>query len=194
MSNQTNRLDSHSKILRVFPAFPNVRTVLLCLLLFCVSAFSGCSKGSTPPPSEPTPPITHEPSNNDLIEAVRNNVAGKTYMESVSRTERRQHVCSQMDVETDPNAKHNPELARCPSVGHVYYTPVTTWVNEQRTCASLPGPQFGWSVMPLGENVWRVSQSGGSWDVEKLQGQAANAGNVIRLSDFSFAITAHQKC
>jgi len=147
-----------------------------------------------PPPSDATPVITHEPSNNDLIEAVRNSVAGKTYAESVPRTEQQQHVCSQMDVETDPNAKHNPELARCPSVGHVYYTPVTTWVNEQRTCDSLPGAAVGWSVMPVREDVWRVSQSGSSWDIQKLEGQAANAGNVIRFSGFAFTITAHQKC
>jgi hypothetical protein len=179
----------------VFTAFANVRTALLCALLSCLFIVSSCSKPSTPLPNEPTPPpITHEPSNNDLIQAVRNSVAGKTYAESVPRTEQQPHTCSQMDVETDPYAQHNPELAKCPSAGHVYYAPVTTWVDEQRPCASLPDPSFGWSVMPLRENLWRVSQSGSSWDVEKLEGQAANAGNAIRFSDFAFAITAHQKC
>jgi hypothetical protein len=100
-----------------------------------------------------------------------------------------------MDVDFDPYMPHNPELAKCPYEGKTY----TDWESvsrpETRTCPSLPeANQPGWYVEDLGEDRWRVSRGGSTWDVEKIEGGAANVGDVIKVSSFAFAIKAHQAC
>src|SRR5262245_12509935 len=102
--------------------------VILPLIFFPTGCRSVPSNGGHNSSSEP---ITSEPSRDDLIQAVRNDVNGKTYYRTsnkpVTRYERRPHSCSQFDVDRDPYMPRNPELARCPRVGATY------WVNETIT-------------------------------------------------------------
>ncbi len=169
--------------------------ILACFLLALLTACSGGNKSS---PNEqtklPIPQSSGEPSSADLIQAVRDSVSGKTYPQQVSHTEQQRHTCTQEDVELDPNAKHNPELARCPHVGAVYAVPVTTWATETRPCAALTAPDSVWSVQKTGNDTWRLSQFGSVWDVTKQGGQASSVGTTVRVSQFGFGINAHQPC
>jgi hypothetical protein len=97
----------------------SIRAAFISVLI--VHGVNGCSKGNRGPE-----PIIEagdaEPSREDLIQAVRNSVAGKEYVEQVAKTrsvphqEEVVHTCTQYDVDLDPYAKHNPELAKCPRV------------------------------------------------------------------------------
>jgi hypothetical protein len=79
-------------------------------------------------------------------------------------------------------------------VGATHWVPETTTVNQQRACPQLPGREFGWAVERVNADSWRVSNAGSVWDVSKLGGNAVNQGNSIRIANFSFVISAHQKC
>jgi len=137
---------------------------------------------------------TGEPSSADLIQAVRNSVIGKTFSRQGSRWEQQQRTCSQFDVDMDPNAKHNPELAKCPRVGAVYRVPVMVPTTETVGCPPLTAPDSEWTVQKVGPNAWRLSQSGSAWDVTKIEGQSNSAGKTVRTSRFNFAVNSHQAC
>ena len=138
------------------------------------------------------PPITPEPSREDIIQAVRRSVEGKTYTENVSQQEPTTRMCSEMDVETDPYMPRNPELAKCPRVGAPYTTWQTVTKPEVRECKSLPGPESGWNVQALPPDRWRVSRGASVWDVEKTSGRRVE--KAVTVSSFTFAITPHQNC
>jgi hypothetical protein len=123
------------------------------------------------------------PTSEDIINAVRRSVSGKTYTVSTTKQERKAHYCGQKD-----------NSGRCPYAGAIYYTYAGVPVRETRTCNPLPEPQFGWSVQTAGEDRWRVINSGSAWDVEKTDGSATQAGELIRISRFAFRIHPHQDC
>lgn len=160
------------------------------IVFITVVVLTAC--GSKDSPSIPT--ITSDPTRTDIIEAVRDSVNGKTYTATIFRDEAVFHTCSQMDVDMDPYMPHNPELAKCPSVGATYTTWETYTEYETRTCEALPGPEYGWYVEELGDDKWRVTYSGSVWDVEKLEGGAASMGDTVHVSGFVFKITAYQDC
>jgi hypothetical protein len=180
-------------------------SILACIVT--IALVTGCgnatNNGNHKSSSEP---ITTEPSQADLIQAVRNSVNGKTYSRTstanrpVTRYERRPHTCTQFDVDRDPYMPRNPELARCPRAGHTYWTdePVTETesqkVTETLQCPTLPGAEFGWSVVPAGDDTWRVSVNGSTWDVTKVDGGAVGVPGVVRVSKFTFTIKPHQNC
>jgi len=181
-----------------------VSAVTLALIgVIVIATTAACSKNQQQRLNEA---MDAEPSREDLIQAVRSSVAGKEYTESGVRTqsvpheERVAHVCSQYEVDTDPNAKRNPELARCPRAGYTrwetktVYTSEMTHVNETKHCESLPGPQSGWGVLKSGSDRWLVSYGGESWDVEKVRGNRVGAGQVLHVSRFTFEIRPRQKC
>lgn len=173
-----------------------------CFIL--AMAAGGCSRRPSSKHTEQIQPEFGEPSREDLIEAVRNSVAGKSYTEtvqqtkSVPRTERRAHTCTQYDVDLDINAKRNPELAKCPHAGATYWVDETVYVNETtdvpqtRICESLPGPESGWSVMPSGNDTWRVSYAGKSWDVKKESFKGVPG--AVSIKRFEYTIKSNQPC
>jgi len=166
-------------------------TAFIIVTMIAIVVLGGCGGGGSQPP---IPTITADPSREDIIQAVRRSVEGKTYTVMTVRQESRLHTCSQYDVDFDPYMPRNPELAKCPYVGATYTTWESVTEPETRTCDSLPGPEYGWRVEELGNDRWRVSQSGSVWDVEKLDGSSASVGEVVRVSSFSFAIKPHQDC
>ena|ERR1700739_3521785 len=172
--------------------------IVPCGLAIMSGTFGGCSKPSNSTHMErtnaPKSDSSGEPSREDLIEAVRKSVEAKNYSESVPQSERRSHTCNQYDVDADPNAKNNPELARCPRVGATYWTTEPIYVNQSVHCQSLPGPQLGWTVNQRTSDSWLVSYSGSAWDVSKVEGTSVNQNDSVRVSKFSFFVTAHQKC
>lgn len=159
--------------------------IVSCSLVVMSGAFVSCSTHLERTDTAKSD-STSEPSREDLIEAVRKSVEGKKYSESVPESQRKQHTCSQYDVDTDPNAKHNPELARCPHVGATYWTTETTYVNNSLPCQTLPGPQSGWTVSQRTNDSWRVSYSGSSWDVAKTSGTSVNEQDSVSVSKFAF--------
>jgi hypothetical protein len=128
---------------------------------------------------------SQEPSREDIIQAVRNHVGGKTYSKTVKKDVPRTHTCSQIEVNIDP---------RCPFPGATYSINESKTVTETHTCSSLPGPEAGWSVTSTGNDTWRVSHAGSAWDVTKADGRAAGAEGVIRVSEFAFKIKPQQDC
>ena len=138
-----------------------------------------------------------DPSKEDLIQAVRNHVSGKTYRKPSFETRRRSRTCSQMDVDRDPHAKRNPELARCPHVGATYWVNERVSVQKRHTCPQPPGPSQGWSVQKLSSKQWRVSNSGSSWNLTHLRSESREV-DVIHLQIEgkmnTFRIDAHQDC
>jgi hypothetical protein len=144
-----------------------------------------------------SPPITlaPEPTRTDVIEAVRRSVTGTTYAEIVYEDVSRLGTCTQIDVDFDPYMPHNPELARCPAVGHTY----TEWDRvantEVRSCPTPPEADApGWYVEPLADGRWRVSQGASSWTVTKLGGGAVGVADIIGVAGFRFEIAADQAC
>lgn len=150
----------------------------------------GCGGGS----KAPIPTISKEPTRDDIIQAVRRSVNGKTYQDTETQQEARWHTCSQIDVDRDPYMPHNPELARCPYEGARYTTYETVTDRVTRKCKSLPDAQFGWHVEKTSDNHWRVTQSGKEWRVRKLEGGSANVGDTVRVSSFRFLITTDGPC
>jgi hypothetical protein len=155
-----------------------------CAIVSDCALSAGCSKD--PPPS-PVKVSVHgtssddDASNNNIIEAVRQSVSAKHFTESVWQTQRQPHTCTQLDVERDPRARDNPELARCPRVGATYYTDQQTQSSTSVQCPSLPGPQMGRTVSAKGPDSWWVSQAGNSWAVR-------------RAGKGAFSVVAHQRC
>jgi len=182
-----------TKVLRLY-----ILQIALWSLALVSAILISCSKSTHLEDSEgsgaATPESSSEPSREDLIEAVRKTVEGKSYSESAPQSQRQLHTCSQYEVDIDPNAKHNPELARCPRVGATYWTTGTIYVNNSVPCQPLPGPQFGWAVSQRTSDSWLVSYSGSGWDVSKIEGTSANERDSVRVSNFGFLVTAHQKC
>jgi hypothetical protein len=159
---------------------------LSATLLSCSSkpTFSVNKDRSTPPEG---------PSRDDLINAVRRSVESKTIVQQVPQQRTKTNICSQYDVEADPNAKHNPELARCPRAGATYTTIETDYVSQNVKCPGLPASSTGWDVSKVGPDSWRVSNGGSSWTVSKTEGRTDDAGSV-HLSSFTFKVNAHQPC
>lgn len=167
------------------------RTLGLALsVAVSLMVLSGCSWDKDT--NEPL--ITAEPSRSDLIQAVRNSVRGKTYTMEVPEQRAVQHTCSQVDVDLDIHAKHNPELARCPHVGATYQTQETVYVSQLQPCQEPSGSDDSWSVNEMGEDTWHVSQAGRVWIVRKIEGSSANIGDIVRVSGFAFAIEPQQAC
>lgn len=167
--------------------------VLIIFIILGSTVLVGCG-GSNQPSVPSIPTITTTPSREDIIQAIRRSVDGKTYSVTTEHQESQLHTCSQFDVDLDPYMPHNPELARCPSVGASYTTWETVTERETRSCQPLPDPEYGWYVEEVGQNRWKVSLSGSEWSVEKLDGASASAGDYIKVSGFSFAIQAYQDC
>ncbi len=168
----------------------NAIATFIIFAMVAIVALSGCGGNDKPP----IPTITKTPSREDIIQAVRRSVEGKTYRVMTERQESKLHTCTQFDVDLDPYMPHNPELAKCPYVGKTYTTWETVAEPETRTCKPLPGPEYGWQVEKLDDDRWRVSLSGSVWDVEKLDGASASAGEYIKVSSFTFAIQGAQDC
>ncbi|MDM9384150.1 hypothetical protein QUB80_26085 [Chlorogloeopsis sp. ULAP01] len=156
-------------------------------------AIGGCSQGNGSF-DQPTPPISTDPSREDVIQAVRNSVRGKTYTVEVPEQKSVQRTCSPIDVNNDIHAPRNPELARCPRVGATVQTWKTVYVSKTQTCEEPPGAEFGWLVNDIGDDTWRVSQAGSVWIVKKLEGASAGVKDVIRVSGFTFTIEPQQDC
>ena len=187
---------SRRRVLRLKHSSAIVAFVLVSLVVGLVLAGCGSNdENSIATLPIPIPTFTKNPSQEDIIEAVRRSVNGKTYSVSVpsSRQESVEHTCSQMDVDLDPYMPHNPELARCPKVGATYKTWITVDESETqtRTCEPLPEQDAGWHVEEAGDNKWRVSINGSTWDVEKLDGASANVGEYVAVSDFAFMVTPY---
>ena len=166
--------------------------VLLCLL--AVVILSACEDNSSS--SSKPPVVSKEPSENDITEAVRRSVNGKTYQVETTKQRNAYRTCSQQDVDLDPNMPRNPELARCPRVGHRYQVTESYTVTETRRCSSLPqaGAEYGWRVADNGKDRWRVSNTGRVWDVSLLGGGAVNIEDAVKVSSFTFKIEPHQDC
>jgi hypothetical protein len=178
--------------------YTHARQIVSCAVVLLFIFLVSCSKAKSSADQEQTraltPQSSDEPSREDLIEAVRRSVEAKSYSESVPQSQRWSHACSQYDVDVDPYAKENPQLARCPYVGATYWTTETIYVNQFVHCQTLPGPQFGWTVNPRTSDSWLVSHSGSAWDVSKVEGTSANQGESVHVSKFSFLVVPHQKC
>lgn len=166
--------------------------MILIAMAFIAIGFvvSGCGGNK----NVPVPTYTTTPSRKDIIQAVKRGVEGKTYTVSTSHEEPIIHRCSQQDVDFDPYMPHNPELAKCPSVGATYTEWKTVHENKTLQCAYLPNVDAGWYVESKGDDRWQVSISGSTWDVKKLNGASANTGDYVRVSSFTFMITPHQDC
>ena len=164
----------------------------VCVAVISIVTIGGCSQdnGSSKEP----PPISTDPSREDVIQAVRDSVRGKTYMVKVPEQKSVKYTCSQIDVDTDTYAKRNPRLARCPYVGATYQTSKTVYVSKTQTCQELPSSDFGWSVNEIEDDTWRVSQAGSVWIVKKLEGGSVNLEDVTRRSGFTFTIEPQQDC
>ncbi len=175
-----------------------IRQIVSCMMALMLGVLVSCSKATNSTDQGRTktlaPQPSDEPSREDVIEAVRKNVEAKNYSESVPQSQRQSHTCNQYNVDADPNAKNNPELASCPRVGATYWTTETIYVNQSVHCQSLPGPQLGWAVNQRTSNSWLVSYSGSAWDVSKVEGTSVNVGDSVHVSKFSFLVVAHQKC
>jgi hypothetical protein len=136
-----------------------------------------------------------EPSRDDLIKAVQNHVASKTYEKTTHKVEQRPRRCSQIDVDLDPHAKRNPELAKCPYVGATYFVSETVPVRRRYECKRPP--DHGWSVQKIGSEKWRVSNSGSTWDLTKISSKSVDVDVIyihVRGSKSAFKIAAHQEC
>jgi hypothetical protein len=159
-----------------------------------IVVLGGCGGGSGGNNRPSRPAVTSDPSREDIIQAVRRSVQGKTYVVRTAEQEARTHICSQYDVDLDPYMPRNPELAKCPRVGATYTTWEPVSKQETRTCDALPSPEYGWYVEEINNNRWRVSHSGSVWDVEKRDGGSASVGEFVTVSGFSFLIKPHQDC
>lgn len=138
--------------------------------------------------------VSTTPTRTDVIEAVRQSVNGKTYVETVYKSVPTTRFCNEIDVDLDPYMPHNPELAKCPYVGKSYVVQDTVAADETRKCATLPAASDGsWYVEDRGDDSWRVSRNTSSWDVGKVGGGSASLP-VISVSGFEFTIEADQDC
>jgi hypothetical protein len=138
-----------------------------------------------------------DPSRDDLIRAVINHVSGKTYSKTTYKYLQKTRTCSQIDVDLDPYAKRNPELAKCPHVGATYWVSERIPVQKRYRCMTPPPPDHGWSVQKISSNKWRVSNSGATWDLTKISSKSVGVDVIyieVRGSRNAFRIDAHQDC
>lgn len=168
----------------------SIRVCSTLMLLLCL----GCE--SERPRPAPTPPVrvSATPSDDDLVRAVRSHLSGKAYVEQGWTFETRRRTCSQVQVDMDIHAKHNPELARCPYVGASYEDRVRVPTTTRKPCPSPPGPGPHWLVSKAGSSTWRVSTGGRVWEVTKVTGGSASAKDVVTVGAWQFTIRAHQEC
>jgi len=169
-------------------------TLLATIFAITLALLDGCGGNVRTHYVPSTPTVTATPSRENIIEAVRHSVEGKTHVVTAQRQEPQVHRCDQNDVDRDPYMPHNPELAKCPSVGATYTTWQTVTEHQTQRCEPLPGPEYGWHVQELGDDKWRVSLGGSSWDVQKLSGAAAKGPEQVNVSSFEFSINPHQDC
>jgi len=157
--------------MRIFhPCFRQRASLLMFSLGICLLA---CNRPVTPPvqiTQNHHTESTDDPTREVIIQAVRDSVSGQTISVKDWHWETRPHYCSQMDVETDPNAKNNPELARCPHVGATFNEQVQVATNVNRPCTPLDGPQAAWYVQKVAPGRWTVSLWGKGWRVDQLPG------------------------
>lgn len=177
---------------RVLRFRQSLATMVLALVIIVISsALGGCGNDD----EYPVPNYTTNPSREDIIQAVRRSVEGKTYTAASSRQESIVRTCDQMDVDFDPYMPGNPELAKCPYVGATYTEWETVYENEILTCEPLPDVEdAGWYLEEISDNRWRVSLFGSVWEVEKLDGASASVGEYVEVSGFTFAIFSQQDC
>jgi hypothetical protein len=180
----TEPYQSRFRIKRVAIARPIIVAVLVVVLLI------GCGCGDEPS----VPDVATEPSRDQIIQAVRQSVQGKTHTVTVPRQTQTWRTCSQTDVDLDPYMPGNPELARCPYQGATYPVWQTVYERETRSCDPLPGPGYAWSVRDMGFDRWRVSLSGSTWEIKRVSGGAAALGERVQISGFVFTVEAHQDC
>lgn len=140
----------------------------------------------------------NDPSNDEIISAVRNSISGETYPEKVTkyrteyRTIKSRRSCTQIEYETDPY-KNNPSLGKCRGQDGTYgfgYTttsrevpkqiPYTETVNKKCPTPSSVNSSI-WKVNSHGNSRWTVSYGGNGWDVE-------------HRDNGSFVITPRQAC
>lgn len=137
-----------------------------------------------------------DPSRGDLIRAVRSHVSGKTYNKTTHEYRQISRSCGQIDVDFDPHAKRNPELAKCPHVGATYWVSERVPVRKRYKCKTPPLDQ-GWSVRKISSNKWRISNSGRKWDLIKINSKSAGVDVIyiqVRRSRNAFRIEAYQDC
>lgn len=91
------RRKSNTKAMTLFIIFAMLSSIVLI----------GC--GGNDRPTIPT--ITTTPSSEDIIQAVRRSVEGRTNLVTENQQESTLHTCSQIDVDLDPYMPHNPKLA-----------------------------------------------------------------------------------
>jgi hypothetical protein len=121
-------------------------------------------------------------------------VNGKTYSDQVVKWETVTRHCSQIDVDMDIYMPNNPELAKCPEVGAVYYEEQSYTETVTKQCDSLPEPSSAWSVQETGSDKWRVGYGGDTWNVELVSGGSSSVGDTVQVSSFTFVITTNQAC
>ena len=137
------------------------------------------------------------PSRYDLIRAVRNHVAGKTYTKTIYERRRISRTCSQTDVDFDYHAKRNPELAKCTYVGATYWDWKNVAVKKRYNCKTPPSSDHGWNIRKISANKWRISNYGSTWDLTKISSNSVGVDIIyisIRGSRNAFRIYAHQDC
>lgn len=168
---------------------------LPCRLLLLVLLFTAaCDTSPGQTGRVHVPQVSTEPEREDIINAVRRGVNGKTYTENVVRWETVRHSCSQFDVDTDPYMPHNPELADCPRVGATYTERESYTETVTRQCDRLPDANSGWSVTDAGSDRWTVGYGGRRWNVELVSGASGSVGDTVQVSSFQFVITTNQNC
>src|SRR5690349_12711704 len=161
-------------------------TFVAAIFAVIVAVFYGCDHKGPVSPNPPSPPISSTPSRENIIEAVRHSVEGKTYEVATEREESTVHTCEQYDVDV--------HRFGCNSIGQTYTTSEAVPARETKHCEPLPGPEHGWQVTETGSDKWRVTLAGSVWDVEKLNGAAISGGGAVNVSSFSFSIQPHQSC
>ena len=176
-----------------------LREFIFAAAIVSLSAtFVACKRQEPPQVTPPMPakPAAEEagPTQSDLIEAVIQAAAGETTVRTKYRQVQTSHVCSDMDVARDPYMPKNPELARCPRRGHRYNVSHSEPYQEQVACPHVPDSKGAWSVVKLGEDHWRISTGGRSWQVAKLSGSQTPPGNVVQLSSFRLSVVAEHGC
>jgi len=131
------------------------------------------------PTDPPKPQASSQPSRDELIEAVRSSVNGKTYPETVLKPQEQTRPCTPTDARYHTYG--------CVT-GGTYRVTVQVPTTEYRPCPTLPGPDPSWNVQSLGNNKWRVSRTTSRWDVEQTAGSPAKAGGAVTAGSFSFSI------
>jgi len=200
------------------------RHVTLILRFSIVAAFAsgwldGCGRRDETPAASTseipatsateTSSATAPPSREDVIQAVRRSVEGKTHTVVTRHQQPKRHTCSQLDVDRDRHMPRNPEKARCPRVGATYLGFETVTESHAEACDPVPRPGQSLSVEAVGRDKWIVSdgvqlpttkpgetafRSTGTWAVEKHDSTSSSPGQQVTVSGFVFTIKANQEC